>query len=1063
MDIKEIVSKAAFIEERRRAAGEQAKGAGDQAEASARSSERLKQWGQLLNVAEDDSILLKRLMHDGITEEEARAICGEYDFPEEMELPRWAEIITDIMNLLPFSMEEAEHSTSLCRKDLDLTGPVLSLFPFAMYCEGKLKSVHSALPIADLSSMVLKRLYQSVYQTFNTKAKFQMFMGHKFEDGLWEKIEIELLGGGWKKLFTEYPVLARRMGTAIEQFLAFIEEFLQRFDTDKEAIEKEFFHGEPIGQIIHITGEISDLHQNGRSVLILAFDKNRKLVYKPRSLEIDVRWERFVKDFSAAKEIIKAPHAIDFGEYGFVEFIDHNPCHSMEEIKTYFYHCGALMALLYAFGGNDFHRENIISFGTHPVIIDTETLMIPVARPFEQGGKDKADRDRKSRSLAETIDASVIMLGMLPLIKAGENNRREDLGGLSGSAEGCSNLPVYNGRQYRAMEYPEQVAAGFQFMYLQILENRQELLEGENGINLFSGCKFRMLIRQSQAYANVIKHISKSANLRDGFEYSLQTERMAKAFLFTATDEIIPGLLRVFKSEKNALENGCIPIFYGEPNNEGILDHKELLFEQYFEKNPVQNAAEHLRNMSEADLAIQLQIIEKSLTVEMGAVHGSTTAGPASPRNCGNRIVNKEELICEAEEIYKDIMEDRFIASDDEYSWLTQQYDMKSGGVTLGLMGPTLYDGMLGIAVFAGALYRLTGNSDYKETADYCIGKTVKQIDSMIPVMERYQIPLGYSNGVGGYIAGLWTAGQYTENAEAADAVIKLLHGISEKAIFGDTILDLLGGISGLVFALTQDDELQWDPRCAEDTRQLLEWCGKHLLQERTKTTENYQVWNSKEGSQPLTGLGHGVSGIALALVKIFDTIGGREYIDAAAEALAYEDAVYDEARSNWPDYRIDKMKPESINIPMDSVNQKKFMSGYCAGAPGIGLARLGLLKSASEDPGLRDALDRDLKRTELFIKKVSLETRDHLCCGRTGGIDFLIEKAMRLDDTEAMECAKGLISTLLSEKRERGHYSLMNSDGRYVKNPTLFQGTAGIGYEMLRIAAPGIIKSVLI
>ena len=721
------------------------------------------------------------------------------------------------------------------------------------------------------------------------------------------------------------------------------------------------------------------------------------------------------------------------------------------------------MALLYAFGGNDFHRENIISFGAHPVIVDTETLMIPVARPFDQGGKDIADQGTKKRSLAEVMDSSVIMLGMLPLTKAGENNRREDLGGLSGSADGCSNLPVYNGRQYSAVEYPEQVSAGFQFMYLQILENRKELLEGENGIHLFSDCKFRMLIRQSQAYANVIKYLSKSANLKDGFEYSVQTERMVKAFLYSAKDEIIPGLLRVFKSEKNALENGCIPIFYGEPHSEGILDHKELLFEHYFEKNPKQNAAEHIKNMSEADLAIQLQIIEKSLTVEMGAVHGSISAGPSSTKNRGSRIIAKEELIREAEDIYKDIMDDRFISSDGEYSWLTQQYDMKSGGVTLGLMGPTLYDGLLGMAVFSGALYRLTGNSDYKETADYCIGKTVKQIESMIPVMERYQIPLGYSNGVGGYIAGLQTAGQYTENAEAADAARKLLHAISEKVIFRDTVLDLLGGISGLVFALTQDDELQSHPGSAEYTRQLLEWCGKHLLAERSKTSENYQVWNSKEGSQPLTGFGHGVSGIALALVKIYETIGGREYLDAAVDAIAYENAVYEEAHSNWPDFRIDKREPESINMLQGTVNRKKFMAGYCAGAPGIGLARLGLLKSAEESPELREALDRDLKRSDHFIKKESSETRDHLCCGRTGGIDFLVEKAMRLDDAEAMECAKEMISLLIFEKRERGHYSLMNSDGRYVKNPTLFQGTAGIGYEMLRVAAPAIIKSVLI
>lgn len=1056
MDIREVVSKAVLIEERRR--GGEIKTA-----SAATSADRLKEWEKLLNVPENDSIFQKRLQYDGITTEEALTLCGECDFPENLELPSWAKIIRDVMELLPVSAEEALHSTSLCKEDIDLTGPILSLFPFVKYCEDKLKANYKELPMADLSSMVLNRLYQTVYQTFNSKARFMILMGHKSEEGLWEKIEGDLLSGGWQGLFTEYPVLARRMGTSIEQVLAFVEEFLQRFYQNKEVIENEFFQGKSINKIINIIGEISDLHQNGRSVLILTFDENRKLVYKPRTLEIDVRWERFTSEFSPAKVMIKAPHAMDLGEYGFVEFVHHEPCQNIEEIKSYFYNSGALMALIYAFGGNDFHRENIISVGTHPVIIDTETLMIPVARPFEQGGRDPAEQEKKSRSLAELMDTSVLMQGMLPLIKTDDNNNRNDLGGLSGTAEGLDNLPVYNCRQYSSIEFPEQVADGFKFMYHQILENREELLEGKNGIRLFGSCKFRMLIRQSQAYANVIKHISKSANLKDGFAYSLQTERMVKAFLFSAKDEIIPGLLRVFKSEKNALENGCIPIFYGEPQGEGILDDQELLFENYFAKSPQKNAADYIKNMSEADLAIQLQIIEKSLTAETGEVHTALTTDASAVKKTSRRIVTNEELIHEAENIYKDIMDDRFIASDGEYSWLTQQYDVKSGGVTMGLMGPTLYDGLLGMAVFTGALYRLTEKLAYKETADYCIDKTVKQMEAIIPVMERYRISLGYSNGIGGYIAGLRTSAQYTGNKDAAETANKLLHAITEKSIFNDTALDVLGGISGLVLALTKDDGLLNDSNCSEYTKQLLEWCGKHLLAERSKALETYQVWNSKEGSQPLTGLGHGVSGIALALVKIYETIGGAEYLDAASNSIGYENAVYDEDSWNWPDYRIDKRKLNQISINPVTENPKRFMSGYCAGAPGIGLSRLGLLKSAGGNQALKEALDRDLKRANHFVKEVSLESRDHLCCGRTGGIDFLIEKAMRLDDAEAMECAKEKISALIFEKQVRGHYSLMNADGHYTKNPTLFQGTAGIGYEMLRIAAPEIIKSILI
>ncbi|MEL7656604.1 MAG: lanthionine synthetase LanC family protein, partial [Bacillota bacterium] len=190
---------------------------------------------------------------------------------------------------------------------------------------------------------------------------------------------------------------------------------------------------------------------------------------------------------------------------------------------------------------------------------------------------------------------------------------------------------------------------------------------------------------------------------------------------------------------------------------------------------------------------------------------------------------------------------------------------------------------------------------------------------------------------------------------------------------------------------------------------------------------------------------------------------GGKEYLDAAAEAIAYENTVFDKEYSNWPDYRIDRRKRESSNLHLSLGNHKKFMNGYCSGAPGVGLSRLGLLKSAERNPDLAKTLDRDLKRSEHFVKEVSTEIRDQLCCGRISGIDFLIEKAVRLGDEEAMAFAKEKMSLLILEKRVRGHYNLINSDGHYRKNPTLFQGTSGIGYEMLRIAEPEIIKSILI
>ena len=62
---------------------------------------------------------------------------------------------------------------------------------------------------------------------------------------------------------------------------------------------------------------MSDLHQKGKSVLILDLGEERKLVYKPRPMEIDVAWEEFLIHFKTDKSSIKAPRCLDFGDYGF--------------------------------------------------------------------------------------------------------------------------------------------------------------------------------------------------------------------------------------------------------------------------------------------------------------------------------------------------------------------------------------------------------------------------------------------------------------------------------------------------------------------------------------------------------------------------------------------------------------------------------------------------------------------------------------------------------------------------------------------------------------------------
>src|SRR6266849_4245137 len=68
---------------------------------------------------------------------------------------------------------------------------------------------------------------------------------------------------------------------------------------------------------------------------------------------------------------------LDEGDYGWVEFVSAVTCVSAEELKRFYRRQGGYLALLYLVHATDFHFENLIAAGEHPVLIDLESLFHP--------------------------------------------------------------------------------------------------------------------------------------------------------------------------------------------------------------------------------------------------------------------------------------------------------------------------------------------------------------------------------------------------------------------------------------------------------------------------------------------------------------------------------------------------------------------------------------------------------------------------------------------------------------------------------------------------------------
>lgn len=85
------------------------------------------------------------------------------------------------------------------------------------------------------------------------------------------------------------------------------------------------------------------------------------------------------------------------------------------------------------------------------------------------------------------------------------------------------------------------------------------------------------------------------------------------------------------------------------------------------------------------------------------------------------------------------------------------------------------------------------------------------------------------------------------------------------------------------------------------------------LIAETTETTEMHG----------LTGYSHGVAGFVNAMLEIHQFVGGKEYLNAAREALTLERRRFDNHKQNWLDLRTEDSAPTAA---------------WCHGAAGIGL-----------------------------------------------------------------------------------------------------------------------------
>jgi type 2 lantibiotic biosynthesis protein LanM len=413
------------------------------------------------------------------------------------------------------------------------------------------------------------------------------------------------------------------------------------------------------------------------------------------------------------------------------------------------------------------------------------------------------------------------------------------------------------------------------------------------------------------------------------------------------------------------------------------------------------------------------------------------------------KTLSESELLEVAHQIGLQLCAQAFPFAQGNKGWIGFHFEPSPEHFLLLPVDFSLYDGTCGITLFLAALDSLTG----EQTFHHCVTSALQLLCQHIRAavspasgQQQKRWEIGGTTGLGSYLYALTRIGTWLQQPELFEIARQAASLITASCIHDDHSFDVMAGSAGAILGL-----LALHRQVGEDV--LLEQallCGHHLLEQRVQTESGARSWSTIQ-KQPLTGFSHGAAGIAYALLLLSQATGQQVFKDAAQEAIRFEQHLFCPEVGNWPDLREPK-------TPTEAEASTKFMVGWCHGAPGIGLARLGGLP-VLDTPQVRNEIQAALQTTLTS----GLSSIDKLCCGNFGCIELLMAASLRLEQPHLLEVARQWTSVLVHRARQRGGFHLLAQLPRQAFNPGLFQGYAGVGYQLLRVAFPERIPSLLL
>jgi hypothetical protein len=419
----------------------------------------------------------------------------------------------------------------------------------------------------------------------------------------------------------------------------------------------------------------------------------------------------------------------------------------------------------------------------------------------------------------------------------------------------------------------------------------------------------------------------------------------------------------------------------------------------------------------------------------------------------------KKDLLDEARRIGDRLLAE---AETDENGmhWKTMTMDLNRN-VSF-IKSENIYSGVSGIVLFFLELFKQTQETRYMDAAvegmkwvvNYC-----KKNPSTYYAFFTGRIGVSYT---------LLQMHKFTREKEYLENAIAMAKPCKDALEGSPGVDDLINGNSGTLLGLLH-------LHAATGEKWILESidCFIRRLVDRANHGPAGLYWDrSPQQINGLCGFSHGAAGIGFVFLELGHYFQNEAFYTIARQAFLYEGYFFNQAKeyNNWPDLRRgiytddDYREHQKVFLEGDLnfFTTGSDMNAWCHGAAGIGLSRVRafqLLKNPVYKNEVQIAVDKTIltdikspKPNPLFI----------LCHGSGGNADLFIYAYQILRDKKYLSMAEKIAVNALAYHEKHNHYLAGYSAPGTMEDRSLFMGNAGIGYFLLRAAAPLHVSSIL-